>query len=72
MTLEAGERFQLSLQEDLSHQQFLTETLKPELLQKLQEDASETLREAEAHRASLKDSLKVFYVHLSLLNSLKL
>lgn len=71
MTLETGGRVQVNLQEVLSHQQFLTETLKPELLEKLQEDASETLREAEAHRASLEDSLKVFYLHLSLLNSLK-
>lgn len=67
MALEAGEKFQGSLREVLSHQQLFTETLKPVLLQKLEKDASEALREAEAHRASLKESIKVFI--LSSLNS---
>lgn len=60
MAVEAGERFQGRLQEALSQQQLFTQTLSPALLEKLQEDASEALREAEAHRTSLQESLKVF------------
>lgn len=71
MALEAGEELQGSLQEALSHQQFFTESLKPVLLEKLQKDASEALREAEAHRTSLKESIKVFYIGVALLNGLK-
>lgn len=71
MALEAGEKIQGSLQEVLSHQQFFTETLKPVLLEKLQKDASEALREADAHRTSLTESIKVFYNDDTLLNALK-
>lgn len=70
MALEAGGKFQDSLQEVLSHQQFFTETLEPVVLEKLQEDASEALREAEAHRTSLKESIEVFYIDVTLLNGL--
>lgn len=72
MALDAGEGFQVSLQEVLSHQQFLRETLKPEVWEKLEHEASETLREAEAHRTSLRESKEVVSTHVSLLNSLKL
>lgn len=71
MALEAGEQLQGSLQEALSRQQFFTESLKPVLLEKLQKDASEALREAEAHRTSLQESIKVFYIDVALLNGLK-
>lgn len=72
MTLEAGEKVQASLQEGLSHQQFLKETLSSELLEKLEKNASDALREAEAHRTSLKESLKVFDFDDSLFNTWKL
>lgn len=72
MTLAAGEKVQVGLQEALSHQQFLKETLTSALLEKLEKNASEALREAEAHRTSLKESLKVFYIYDSLLITLKL
>lgn len=72
MTLAAGEKVQVGLQEELSHQQFLKETLTSALLEKLEKNASEALREAEAHRTSLKESLKVFYIYDSLLITLKL
>lgn len=60
--MEAGEVVRVSLQEVLSHQQFLKETLTSALLEKLEKNASDALREAEAHRASLKESLKVFHI----------
>lgn len=72
MTLEAGEKVQVSLQEGLSHQQFLKETLTSALLEKLEKNASDALREAEARRTSLKESLKVFCIDESLLITLKL
>lgn len=72
MTLEEGEKIQVGLQEALSHQQFLTDTLNSALLETLKEKASEALGEAEAQRTSLRESLKVFYIGVSLLNSLKL
>lgn len=72
MTLEAGEKVQVSLQEGLSHQQFLKETLASALLEKLEKNASDALREAEAQRTSLKESLKVFYIDDSLLNTSEL
>lgn len=70
MALEAGEKVQGSLQEVLSHQQFFKDTLKPVLLEKLQKDASEALREAEARRTSLTERIKVFYTDATLLNGL--
>lgn len=72
MTLEDGEKVQVGLQEALSHQQFLTDTLNSALLETLKEKASEALGEAEALRTSLRESLKVFYIGVSLSNSLKL
>lgn len=72
MTLEEGEKVQVGLQEALSHQQFLTDTLNSALLETLKEKASEALGEAEALRTSLREGLKVFYIGVSLSNSLKL
>lgn len=71
MTLEEGEKVQVGLQEALSHQ-FLTDTLNSAVLETLKGKASEALGEAEAQRTSLRESLKVFYIGVSLLNSLKL
>ncbi|XP_075344165.1 uncharacterized protein LOC142402517 [Odontesthes bonariensis] len=58
-TLEEGEMLLNSLQEALSHQQFLTACLTPDWFEKLQKESSETLREVDLHKASLKQSLKV-------------
>lgn len=57
-TLEEGEKLQDSLREALSHHQFLTDCLMPALLEKLERESSDTLREADARRALL--SVKVF------------
>lgn len=64
MKLEDGEKLQVSLQEVLSHQEFLTDCLTPDLFEKLKKEVSETLKEADAHKASLNQSLKVFQLLL--------
>ncbi|CAB1456440.1 unnamed protein product [Pleuronectes platessa] len=58
VTLEEGEKLQVGLREALSHQQFLKECLTPVVFEKLEKDGSETLREADARRGSLTQSLK--------------
>lgn len=60
MTLEEGEKLQVNLREALSHQQFLTDCLMPVLFEKLEREGSEMLREADTHKASLHQALKVF------------
>ena len=60
MTLEEGEKLQASLQEALSHKQFLKDCLMPVLIEKLEKEGSETLKEADKLKASLSQSLKVF------------
>lgn len=66
MTLEDGEKLQASLEEVLSHQEFLTDCLTPDSFEKLKKEVSETLRAADVHRASLNRSLKVFQLLLLL------
>nr|XP_033499149.1 nesprin-2 [Epinephelus lanceolatus] len=58
VTLEEGEKLQANLQEALSRKQFLTDCLMPVLIEKLEREGSETLREADTHKASLSQSLK--------------
>ncbi|XP_071368199.1 nesprin-2-like [Centroberyx affinis] len=58
VALEEGEKMRLSLREALSHQQFLLDSLKPELLERLEKESSETLKEADTQTASLSQSLK--------------
>ncbi len=55
-----GAKLQDSLQEALSHQQFLKDSLMPVLFEKLEREGSETLREADVQRTSLSQRLKVF------------
>lgn len=50
---------QTGLQEALSHRQFLTESLIPDLLEKLEKEGSEALKEADAHKALITKTLKV-------------
>ncbi|CAJ1074541.1 LOW QUALITY PROTEIN: nesprin-2 [Xyrichtys novacula] len=57
-TLEEGEKLKANLQESLSHRQFLTDCLIPELFVKLEKDGSETLKKADAQKASLVQNLK--------------
>ncbi|XP_047197727.1 nesprin-2 isoform X1 [Hippoglossus stenolepis] len=58
VTLEEGEKLQVGLREALSHQQFLAGCLRPVVFEKLKKDGSETLRQADARRGSLTQSLK--------------
>ncbi|XP_068456284.1 rootletin-like [Clinocottus analis] len=57
-TLEEGEKLQASLKEALSHQPFLKDCLMPVLSEKLLSQGSDTLRKADARKASLNQSLK--------------
>ena len=57
--LQEGEKRRLGLQEALSHHVFLADCLKAEQTQRLEREASETLRETETHTASLKHRLTV-------------
>lgn len=50
---------QTGLQEALSHRQFLTESLIPDLLEKLEKEGSEALKEADVHKALITKTLKV-------------
>ncbi|KAL3969167.1 solute carrier family 6 (neurotransmitter transporter) member 19 [Sarotherodon galilaeus] len=56
--LEEGEKLQASLQEDLSHRHFLMACLTLDLLEELEKDGSEALREADTLKISLSQSLK--------------
>ncbi|XP_039459641.1 nascent polypeptide-associated complex subunit alpha, muscle-specific form-like [Oreochromis aureus] len=56
--LEEGEKLQASLQEALSHRHFLMACLTLDLLEKLEKDGSEALREADTLKISLSQSLK--------------
>nr|XP_020467229.1 uncharacterized protein LOC109966618 [Monopterus albus] len=58
VTLEDGEKLQVSLREALSHQHFLKRCLTPDLFEKLDKEGSETLSEADTRKASLSQSLK--------------
>ncbi|KAF7642841.1 hypothetical protein LDENG_00249780, partial [Lucifuga dentata] len=58
VALEEGEKIKLSLQEALSHQQFLTDCLTSDVLERLQRESSDALREADKHAASLSHGLK--------------
>lgn len=49
----------MSLQEALSHRQFLTECLMPELFEKLEKEASEALKESEEQKALVAKSVEV-------------
>ncbi|CAG5866901.1 unnamed protein product [Menidia menidia] len=57
-TLEEGEKLMNTLQEVLSHQQFLTACLEPECFERLQKEKSEILRELDLHKANLRQHLK--------------
>lgn len=50
---------QTSLQEALSHRQFLTDCLMPDLFEKLEKEGSETLKETGTHKALITKGLKV-------------
>ncbi|KAG7234117.1 hypothetical protein INR49_005781 [Caranx melampygus] len=58
VTLEEGEKLQITLREALSQQRFLTDCLTPVSFEKLEKECSQTLKEAEAHKDSLNHSLK--------------
>ncbi|XP_068608266.1 nesprin-2-like [Brachionichthys hirsutus] len=58
VALEEGEKLRVSLQDVLSHRLFLKDCLMPVLFDKLDQDGSETLREVQAHMASLSQCLQ--------------
>lgn len=70
MTLEEGENLQTSLQEALSHWQFLTDCLMPDLFEKLEKEGSETLKETGIHKALITKGLKVILSCWKIINIL--
>ncbi|KAM3595037.1 uncharacterized protein V6R79_017444 [Siganus canaliculatus] len=58
VTSAEGDKLHLSLQEALSHRQFLSDCLMPAVFEKLEREGSETLKEADIRKASLTKSLK--------------
>lgn len=70
MTSEEGEKLQTNLQEALSHRQFLTDCLMPDLVEKLEKEGSETLKETGIHKALITKGLKVMLSCSKIINFL--